>query len=107
VGVPRGGGVRTGLEERPDGFVDHGNFYKRFIALEDIERFEERPSPIPKAARVVMVLREDHHVRFVVGRVKIAQGVWQHRKVVWDGGETRDVVAVLNERIGATVPADA
>lgn len=33
------------------------------------------------------------------GRYRLLAGVLQGQRVVWDGGETRDIVAVLNERL--------
>jgi hypothetical protein len=83
--------IHTGLEERADGFVDHGNFGSRFIALADVERFEEGPGPF--GTRVWAVCPE--------GRPRLIQGVFQGRRVAWDGGETRDIISVLNERLAA------
>jgi hypothetical protein len=81
----------VGLEERPDGFMDVvlGIPLRRFTPFEDIVRFETRPG-----RNVVMILHNEF--------IRPVQGVRQRRRMAWDGGETRDIVAVLNERIGAT-----
>jgi hypothetical protein len=53
---------------------------------QDIDRFQS-------AKTRVVVIRRD-------GSAWPLQGVAQGYRTVWNGGETRDVVAVLNERLG-------
>lgn len=84
--------MKTGLEECPHGFIDHKNFGSRLLRLEDIQRFDHR--------RVLSVDRV-YAVRVQGDRGDPIQGLIQGRRIVWDGGETDDIVDVLNARLHA------
>jgi hypothetical protein len=81
--------IRTGLDETEAGFVDRGNFGSRRVAYEEIDRFE--PHRIGRWHRVVLVRKD--------GRRTVLRGVFQSSPVVWEGGVTRDIVTLLNERL--------
>lgn len=84
--------IKTGLEECPHGFIDRRNFGSRVLMFADIERFDHRK--VLSVDRVFAV-RADN------GRGDPIQGLVQGRRVVWEGGETHDIVGVLNERLRA------
>jgi hypothetical protein len=79
---------RPGLYETPEGIFSRGRMWwerPSFWAWSDIEEF--------RAVRTgVFVILRDGRARPVIG---VAQG---HR-AAWDGGETRDVAGVLNQRL--------
>lgn len=81
--------VKTGLEEREAGFVDRQNFGSRLLLLEQVDRFDHRKDMTLN--RVYAVMRDGKYVPLV--------GLQQGQRVVWRGGETRDIVGVLNERL--------
>ena len=89
--------MKTGLEECPRGFVDHRNIGSRLLLLEDITRFDHR--------RLLSVDRV-YAVRVQGSGGDPIQGLLQGRRVVWDGGETHDIVEVLNTRLEARRAAD-
>ena len=81
--------IKTGLEESPAGFIDHRNFGSRRLTFEDIERFDHRKTL--SVDRVYAVRRD--------GKGVPIQGLVQGRRMIWDGGETNDIVGVLNDRL--------
>jgi hypothetical protein len=79
----------VGLEECDGGFVDHHSLGSRVIRLDDVERFDHRRRAT--FDQVFVVLRD--------GRAIPVQGLQEGQRVVWDGGETHHIVALLNERL--------
>jgi hypothetical protein len=90
--------VKVGLEESPEGYIDRNNFGRRLLRFEDIDHFDHR--------RTLSVDRV-FAVRPGTGKADPIQGLVQGRRIVWDGGETRDIVGVLNERLEARRAARA
>ena len=88
--------VRTGLDECPEGFVNRSNFGGKVLRLQDVERFESRKTGTIN--RVYAVRRD--------GSSAPIQGLTQGQPIVWDGGESRDIVSVLNERLDARRTAE-
>jgi hypothetical protein len=84
--------TKTGLEECSQGFVDHTNLGSRLLLLQDIEHFDHR--------RVLSVDRV-YAVRAPGNRGDPIQGLIQGRRIIWDGGETCDIVKELNARLDA------
>jgi hypothetical protein len=89
--------VRTGLDECPEGFVNRSNFGARMLPLQDVEHFQSRR--LRRVDRVYAVRRD--------GSATPIQGLTQGQPIVWDAGESRDIVGVLNERLDARRAAGA
>jgi hypothetical protein len=89
--------VRTGLQECPEGFVNRSNFGSQLLRLQDVARFESRKTVT--IDRVYAVRRD--------GSAAPIQGLAEGQPIVWDGGESREIVGVLNERLEARRVAGA
>lgn len=83
--------VRTGLQECPEGFVNRSNFGSQLLRLPDVERLEGRETGT--IDRVYAIRRD--------GSAAPIQGLAGGRPIVWDGGQSRDIVDVLNDRLDA------
>jgi hypothetical protein len=82
---------RYGLYESLEGIRVVNSFGSRRVPWDQIERFEQSEK-WPRGR--VLIVRKDGEVVPVVGT---AQGA----RIAWSGGETRDIVGVLNERLRA------
>lgn len=89
--------IKTGLEECPEGFIDRHNFGSRRLRLEEVARFESAKTL--GVGRVYAVRRSD-------GKRVPVPGLTQGRLMVWDGGETHDIVSILNDRLQARLVAE-
>jgi hypothetical protein len=80
-------GVRNaGVRETPDGITNYLMFgYRRSWRWEEIEKFAHVRSH-------VYVVTQDRHISQLAG---VNQG-WLN---TWEGGETREITALLNERL--------
>jgi hypothetical protein len=83
--------VNFGLDESPDGFVDHHTLGRRSLRLDDIERFDHRRTVT--FDQVYAALRD--------GQIHPIVSLQEGQRVVWQDGETRHIVEVLNERLRA------
>lgn len=81
--------VDTGLQECEEGFVNRSNFGAKTLRLDDIERFESRK--LGAVRRVVAVHRD--------GSAAVIQGLAQGWPIVWQGGVSRAIVEILNDRL--------
>jgi hypothetical protein len=80
---------RYGLYESVEGIRVVNSFGSGRLPWDQIERFEQSKK-WPRSR--VLIVRKDGEVVPVVGT---AQGA----RIAWNGGETRDIVGVLNERL--------
>jgi len=81
--------IKTGLEERQDGYVIRRNFGHSHLRFTDVVRFAHTTGRIS----TVYALRED-------GKRVLVPGLVEGRRVVWDSGQTCHIVDVLNARLG-------
>jgi hypothetical protein len=81
---------KYGLYESSEGIRVVNSFGSSGLPWDRIERFEQSKD-WPRSR--VLIVRTDGEVVPVVGT---AQGA----RIAWSGGETRDIVGVLNERLG-------
>lgn len=81
--------VKAGLTERPDGLCNAHQFGRELIPWSDVARFEAQRVGLKRVVYLV-----DHE-----GRSREIPSLLEGRRVVWDGGETRSIVAVLNESV--------
>lgn len=87
--------MRTGLQESSEGFINHSNLGTTVLPLSRIEQFQSRR--IGLVDRVYAVSAD--------GVGTPIQGLSQGQPVVWDDGESHDIVGVLNTRL-AVLKAD-
>lgn len=98
LGVPLGAiviwvekiGMRTGLEELRSGYAYHDSFGTEVIPFSQVVRFEARRQPGRRGTGAVFLVQR-HGARQVLGLV-------QGRPTGWAGGETDDIVGLLNAR---------
>jgi len=88
--------TKTGLTETADGYVDRGCFgLRRRVSKQDTVRFEA--VGVGMWARVELV-KKDGSRMLIRGVYQGRSGARRGRRVVWEGGVTRDFVGLLNER---------
>jgi hypothetical protein len=83
-------GVNVGLDESLEGVVNRHHLGSELIGWQDIERFDHRKRGI--SDQVYAVLREGPPAQPIVS-------LQEGQRVVWEGGQTRNITAVLNERL--------
>jgi hypothetical protein len=83
-------GVHIGVRETEEGLASQFSFMRPFVAWDDIETFETPKDPPFGWTKVYARCRSGKRVTLAV---------MQDRQVVWQGGETRDIVSVLTERL--------
>jgi hypothetical protein len=82
-------GVKVGVYEHDDGITLRSFFGSTSYGWEDLDRFEHQH-------------RGTHDIvyaRLTDGSRRRMTNLLQGQRVFWDGGETRDIVSVLNERL--------
>jgi hypothetical protein len=89
--------VHIGLEESPDGYIDRNSIGGHLIRWQDIDSFAHRKRGT--LDQVYAVLRE--------GSARPIVGLQEGQRVVWEGGETRSITAILNKRLHARRPTAA
>jgi hypothetical protein len=81
--------VRGGLYESDEGIVLKLLFRSEGYRWDDVDQFEHR-----------LIGTHDYvYVRLVDGSRRRVINMLQGLCVIWDGGETKDIVAVLSERL--------
>jgi hypothetical protein len=83
--------VKTGLVESDAGLRYRHSFGSRFVPWESIVRFEHRQITNKK---VIVAILQD-------GRARSFDVILEGQRVIWRGGETRNLTAVLNDRLCA------
>jgi hypothetical protein len=83
-------GVNVCLDESLEGVVTRRHLGRELIGWQEIERFDHRKRGT--FDQVYAVLRDGPSARPIIG-------LQEGQRVVWDGGETRSITAVLNERL--------
>jgi hypothetical protein len=88
-------GVKQGLYESEVG-VSCVTFYSTYmLPWEDLVEFDHR-----RAGTWDRV-----YAKLTDGRFRVLPAVLQGQRVIWDGGETRNIVEVLNDRLAETQAA--
>lgn len=90
--------TRSGLEERIDGYAYHHNFGTTLVPLSNVARFEAGRLPFRRGTPGVILVHPG-------GGYLQVQGLIQGKNVGWEGGDTNDIVGLLNERHTARVQA--
>jgi hypothetical protein len=83
--------MRIGLYESGEGYVDRGWLGSQRVLIDDVDRFEQGPALVAGQGWIRLVKAD--------GSVLVLQGLAHGRRVVWDGGQTDGIVAILNERL--------
>lgn len=86
--------VRSGVYERDDGITLRSLFGSTHYGWDDLDRFEHQR-------------RGTHDIvyaRLTDGSRRRLTNLLQGQRVLWDGGETRDIVSVLHERLAERRP---
>lgn len=83
--------TRSGLEERSDGYAYHHNFGTTVVPLSKVDRFEAGRLPFRRGTPGVVLVQPD-------GGYLQVQGLIQGKPTGWEGGQTDDIVGLLNER---------
>jgi hypothetical protein len=81
--------VKGGLYENDEGIVLKFLFRSLEYRWDDVDQFEHR----------LMGTHDYVYVRLVDGSCRRVINMLQGLRVIWDGGETKDIVGVLSQRL--------
>jgi hypothetical protein len=83
--------VKSGLVEQEDGLLNLHPYGRRLVRWTDLDRFDHRKRGTKD--RVYAVEGGGRWIPLI--------GIEEGPRVIWDGGESRDIVGVLNARLEA------